>query len=722
VFLQDTLHVNKDFQGQSISGHFLVSLDIGSFFTLAGLVGGFGIVLPFMIPYILLEKTPEMTYIMAVRNSFKLAAQALGNVFAEAPTSQISLLFFFVQLLLVFFLTTLQLGFMFEKLNATNKSSMRWSNDCLVTLINGEPALNIRLCIEPFGTSITMPKFSMLLVRINEDGWPTVLEQEEMQVTHVDSVSFASSMFNLVHVLNDESPLLRFWEAKHNQGDGERCANFRVVVSMTAFSELYRRDVHAHAEYAGTDLVFGQRFKKMVSIQRHAVQVNLDCLDVSEDLDNGAWAVASDPVLAWVQSSAPPRALPRKARCCWECCSPYRELIRYGSSSCCCNKQPRGCADPSTKFVHSQGCRAGRQYDDIGTHFLNWILRLKMWQLILVLSGTFLFLHFFMTVLYTLSFPLEVKDDSIQDKDPCGNNSGAITVTQNHVFDPVVFVDTILNKVNYWASFNEYFTGAAMETIFFVGFEGIVPVNKPISYDVTRDTRATISVVWMNVWMLMLNSTALALFWASLIDHAAQVRFSRSAAITTRGDKAFLLIQAVPQWMPRPIVFAKVQVFVQIMRKDPGTGEVLSCRHEELPLKQSTFPVFVLGAIILHEIDENSPLFPLLSVVRNEESKIETANLTSSKTENNVVQDLSVITVVFEGRDTCYEEDVFTRHNYDVDAIVHTSSVNPILSLKRRASNASSGTVVPQSRAVNVAPLLDNCEFIVDNSKIDINI
>ena len=67
-------------------------------------------------------------------------------------------------------------------------------------------------------------------------------------------------------------------------------------------------------------------------------------------------------------------------------------------------------------------------------------------------------------------------------------------------------------------------------------------------------------------------------------------------------------------------------------------------------------------------------------------------------------------------------QDVFTRHNYDVDAIVHTSSVNPILSLKRRASNASSGTVVPQSRAVNVAPLLDNCEFIVDNSKIDINI
>ena len=84
-------------------------LHSGSFFTLAGLVGGFGIVLPFMIPYILLEKTPEMTYIMAVRNSFKLAAQALGNVFAEAPTSQISLLFFFVQLLLVFFLTTLQL-------------------------------------------------------------------------------------------------------------------------------------------------------------------------------------------------------------------------------------------------------------------------------------------------------------------------------------------------------------------------------------------------------------------------------------------------------------------------------------------------------------------------------------------------------------------------------------------------------------------------------------
>ena len=45
-----------------------------------------------------------------------------------------------------------------------------------------------------------------------------------------------------------------------------------------------------------------------------------------------------------------------------------------------------------------------------------------MWQLILVLSGTFLFLHFFMAVLYTLSFPLEIKDDSIQDKDPCGNN------------------------------------------------------------------------------------------------------------------------------------------------------------------------------------------------------------------------------------------------------------------------------------------------------------
>merc|ERR1711908_3099 len=118
---------------------------------------------------------------------------------------------------------------------------------------------------------------------------------------------------------------------------------------------------------------------------------------------------------------------------------------------------------------------------------------------ILVLSGIFLFLHFFMTVFYTLSFPLEINDPSIQNKDPCGNNSGAITVTQNHVFDPVVFVDTILNKVDYWASFSEYFTGAAMESTFMVGFEGIAAVNKPVSYDVTRDTRATICVVWMNV-------------------------------------------------------------------------------------------------------------------------------------------------------------------------------------------------------------------------------
>merc|ERR1712224_88382 len=93
----------------------------------------------------------------------------------------------------------------------------------------------------------------------------------------------------------------------------------------------------------------------------------------------------------------------------------------------------------------------------------------------------------------------------------------------------------------------------------------------------------------MNLWMMMLNSAALALFWSSLSNNAAQVRFSRSAAITTHDDKAFLLIQAVPQWMPRPIVFAKVQVFVEIVRKDPGTGEVLSCRQEQLPLKQSTF-------------------------------------------------------------------------------------------------------------------------------------
>merc|ERR1712187_793705 len=126
------------------------------------------------------------------------------------------------------------------------------------------------------------------------------------------------------------------------------------------------------------------------------------------------------------------------------------------------------------------------------------------------------------------------------------------------------------------------------------------------------------------------------------------------------------------------IVFAKVQVFVEIVRTDPGTGEVLSCRQEQLPLKQSTFPVFVLGAIILHEIDKDSPLFPLISVERNRESKSTTLKPTSSRTENDLVENLAVITVILEGRDTCYEEDVFIRHTYDVDSIVHTPSVKPI--------------------------------------------
>ena len=79
-----------------------------SFLMLVGVVGGFAIVVPFMIPYILLEKTPEMTYITAAQSSFKLSAQSMGNVFAEKPTSPISTSFFFAQVLLVFFLTTLQ--------------------------------------------------------------------------------------------------------------------------------------------------------------------------------------------------------------------------------------------------------------------------------------------------------------------------------------------------------------------------------------------------------------------------------------------------------------------------------------------------------------------------------------------------------------------------------------------------------------------------------------
>jgi len=729
VFLEDTVHVNKDLQGKPVLIHFMLSLDWVSFFSFVGVLLGFAVILPFVLPYCILENS-DKGVVIAFRDSFFLAATTMGNMFVDRPTSPISRILVFVQLVLTFLVLTLQLGMSFVKVASTNTASMRWSNDCLVTIKNGRPVLTVRVCVEPFGTPLLLPGFSMWLVRASKDGWPTVVEQEELKVTS-KSPSFAEEAFTLEHILSEDSPLTRFWSEKFQQADNERCLDFKLVICMSAFAELYRKDVRARVEYDGTDFVFGRRFKQMAFASGNGMQLNFDNMDKLEDTDTQDWPVApttttttitAPEVVSWVKSIAPPRPPPRPSPgCCRQLTSPYAEFKKNTLSSCCCNSKKKSSATQRADVVHTQGFRVGRKWAGVIADALNRIMRLDLCAMTLFLFVAFALMLLFMAVFYAAGFPLDYNPMD-KNKDKCGNHS---VVEQTHIGDPAIYVVNLLTKTDYPASFYEYLTGAALESVFGVGFEDVVPVNADISYDVTRSMRSGISVVWMNVVIMMLNTVLLALFWSTLTNEEAQVRLSQSALITVRNGKAYVLIQAVPQWMPHPVVSARVKLFASIAVKGCGvdTCEGMGKQHTRLALKQETFPVFVLGAAIVHEIDDESPLAPLLPRIRQRcdagnlgpesaETKVE---MMEKKVEN-VEFELNQLLVVLQGWDSCLQADNLTRRIYGADSIVYGGTVEPMLSIQPRKMSQSKG-VVPESSIKH--PLLSQCVYLVDNHKMD---
>lgn len=169
----------------------------------------------------------------------------------------------------------------------------------------------------------------------------------------------------------------------------------------------------------------------------------------------------------------------------------------------------------------------------------------------------------------------------------------ALFVVSNLVF--AVAFDAFGADVTHAASFLDY-VWFSVQTMATIGYGYLAP----------NDHLANALVAIESFYAIILTALVTGVFFARFSTPSARVIFSKVALIRNYDGKRVLMFRMANE-RTTAIVEATVRLYLTRDEILPD-GEVLRRVHD-LPLRRSTSPVFALSFLVVHIIDEQSPLF-----------------------------------------------------------------------------------------------------------------
>lgn len=206
----------------------------------------------------------------------------------------------------------------------------------------------------------------------------------------------------------------------------------------------------------------------------------------------------------------------------------------------------------------------------------------------------------------------------------------AVYVIGNFVFgalyslDPAGFSDD--PSAGYWDAF--FFSVQTMSTI---GYGAMHPRSVYVHGLVTSET----------VFSLLGLAIANGLMFAKFARPRARVMFTRTMVVNRRNGKRCLMLRAANA---RTTEVVEARLRLAMLRTEVSTEGHRMRKIFDLPLLRDSTPLFTLSWLLIHEIDENSPLHGLDAAA--------------------IADDHCLFIVTMSGTDSTLSETVHARHIY----------------------------------------------------------
>ncbi len=244
------------------------------------------------------------------------------------------------------------------------------------------------------------------------------------------------------------------------------------------------------------------------------------------------------------------------------------------------------------------------------TDIYHRLLNLPAWGLLLVLAGVYLSANVFFAGLYLL--------------DP-----GGVTNAR-----PCSFIDAFFFSV---------------QTLGTVGYGAMTPKSVYANSVVTVE--AFFSVV--------LVAVTTGVIFAKVSRPTARVMFSRVAVITDHDGAPTLMFRAANR---RANQILEAEVMLNLVRQ-VTTAEGLTLRQlQELPVSRARSPLFALSWLVMHPINESSPLF--------------------GATPESLIEEGAELIVVLSGVDETFAQRIHARYAYKAEDIQWRKQFKDILSIR----------------------------------------